>query len=163
MSGAVEIKCRWCGKPGPEIRANNSCGVCRSLDRVRGLCNRLPITASPAVLGKLKELESTLRDWLPFGGPPDDFEQKRELSPEPVSLAQALKATPKSASHSTAEPASSDPPFESGGHGRKRKKKNKGRSRQSWKAARDAIALSRSELADPTAEDREFTSDSELD
>lgn len=152
LSGSeVMSKCYWCGvdpciEPR-EVSGYLSCGVCREIDRLRGICTLIPAEHHQCVVSELRVLSGRLREWQAnrFGGPPDNYVEPR-VGPEPT-FAQSLKpAEPKgpppdhlrvdSQSHieAGAEASSSK---------KKRKKKNKGRSRVDWQKARGAVVRSR--------------------
>ena len=47
-----------------------SCGICRALDRIRGVCWRPPRDCDQHSLAVLRETEGRLRDWIGFNAPP---------------------------------------------------------------------------------------------
>ena len=101
LSGSeVMSKCYWCGvdpciEPR-EVSGYLSCGVCREIDRLRGICTLIPAEHHQCVVSELRVLSGRLREWQAnrFGGPPDNYVEPR-VGPEPT-FAQSLKpAEPK--------------------------------------------------------------------
>ena len=88
------MTCTWCRKFTVELRAigdNHSCGVCRTLDRLRSVCSRLPDSCGQDALNILRDTEVRLRDWVVFKGPPGGS-YVRETSGNPGdSLASTLR------------------------------------------------------------------------
>ena len=100
--------CYWCNKYSLELRAYGtegmtSCAICRTNDRIRTLCNRMPTESGASVLNFLKDTEVRLRDWVSFGKPPGpDGVYERQTSGLPnESLASALRIGGSLASSST--------------------------------------------------------------
>ena len=137
-----------------------SCGICRALDRIKGVCWRLGRNNDPHSLAVLRETEGRLRDWIGFPGPPPH--EIPGYRPEaPGGLIRSLlparpKAIPKSGFEPPAEPApisnrpegrSRSPPLSSGagegGSRKKRRKANKGTQRASWQDTRYRLGHSR--------------------
>ena len=100
---AVAKVCSICSKYFCELREIGpnrlSCGVCRALDRIRGVCLRLPTECSANTLSLLYDTESRLRDLRHFGG---ELPQGSVVQVEPPagdSLSSILKG-PESAKSS---------------------------------------------------------------
>ena len=140
--------CDFCGRYSVDLRSvgnRSSCGICRAIDRIRGVCNRLPVEHAASTLSVLFETEGRLRDLRHFGGKLPEGTPLIVDPPGPESLSGILNPGGKpEAPHekpSGHEPGSSSGarssshrvPAESGRDSKvKRKKKNRGKRRAEW-------------------------------
>ena len=165
--------CSTCSKFDCELRVTPdgraSCSICRALDRIRGVCLRLPSESSLNIASVLYDTEARLRDLRHFGGtlpvgtpvrlePPagESLSQILTVGPDTKVLEVQAKASSsgssprdKRAPVSTAVPASAsrvpvEPPGPPPGtSSRKRRKKNKGSRRLDWQDLRCGIKRGR--------------------
>ena len=171
----TEAKCSICGKFTCELRSLGndklSCGVCRAIDRIRGVCNRLPVEASVNILSLLYSTEGQLRDLRHFGGalplgsavvlePPEGESissilrgpDESKASHVPTGQGVQRSSGVTSSSHrDTAEPASSNKV--------RKKKKNRGQKRKEWQDIKSKISIGRN--ADTVGDDLDWSDDQE--
>ena len=153
-----DSKCTVCSKFRVDLRPLASggftCGICRALDRVRGVCLRLPEGADENILALISSLEGKLRDLRHFGGslPQDSSSTSKPPAGERWSdvCRVSSKATPKEPREppprnpgSSSDPRRHSAPESSWGTGKKRKKSNKGHSRRTWQDTRVKVAKGR--------------------
>ena len=143
---SVPSICSICNKYSVELRVISadraSCSICRTLDRIRGICLRLPESSAVSTLSLLYDTEARLQDLRHFEGQLPEGSVVRLEPPGPQSLSSLLDKEPKvshetsssgnpAASHSTTEPASAK-----ASKVKKRHKKNRGTRRKEWQQLR---------------------------
>ena len=167
-------KCSTCEKHDIELRpvsgleGQYSCGICRALDRVRGLTNRSGREYASEVLGLLRDVEGQLRDCHAFKGPQGGRYVCECAEDPPENISSLLQTTPKK-KPSPSQPAQRAPPAISGssasaaGKGKTRKKANKGVRCREWKRTHHLI--SRAKYGTTLDADAEYipTFDTDLD
>ena len=147
-----------------------SCGICRALDRICGVCWRLPRDCDQHRLAVLRETEGRLRDWIGFNAPPPyEVPGYRPESRGGV-VSSLLPAKPKPAPKPSAKACLERPSASSRPEGRsrsppsaveeparkKRHKQNRGSRRTEWQDVRWRVGHPR---ANPSIEEEEFRED----
>ena len=161
--------CNICCKYSSDLRIigenRASCSICRSLDRIRGICLRLPTSSVVSTQSLLYETEARLRDLRHFQGALAVGESLRVEPPGPETLSGILKDTEPGVSQGSSRGSGGSAPSHSvpdtsatdmgtasssvgqGGKAKKRHKKNRGVKRKEWQHFRVGVSAGRHEAS----------------